>query len=112
MHLTRALHCVACRSNRLCRNTDRIVLCAQLLPCSATLPGPPAAVAVPAGSGGDPPLGLLVSKLLGALAASEKFVVQVRGCCCGGGNSVSLHLKALLGRQALAQKGRVSRPCK
>ena len=36
---------------------------------------------MPAGSGVDPPLGLLVSKLLGALAASEKFVVQVREEC-------------------------------
>ncbi|KAL4436702.1 hypothetical protein ABPG75_003841 [Micractinium tetrahymenae] len=36
-----------------------------------------AAAALPEGSGGDPPLRLLVSKLLGALAASEKFVVQL-----------------------------------
>lgn len=32
---------------------------------------------MPPGSGGDPPLGALVSKLLGALAASEKFAVQL-----------------------------------
>jgi hypothetical protein len=38
---------------------------------------PAAAAALPSGSGSDPPLGLLVGKLLGALAASEKFVVQL-----------------------------------
>ncbi|EFN52034.1 hypothetical protein CHLNCDRAFT_54617, partial [Chlorella variabilis] len=36
-----------------------------------------AAAAVPPGSGSEPPLGLLVGKLLGALAASEKFAVQL-----------------------------------
>ena len=32
---------------------------------------------MPTGSGSEPPLGVLVNKLLGALAASEKFVVQL-----------------------------------
>ena len=36
-----------------------------------------AAAAAAPGSGADPPLGLLVGKLLGALAASEKFAVQL-----------------------------------
>lgn len=36
-----------------------------------------AAAALPEGSGGDPPLRLLVSQLLAALAASEKFAVQL-----------------------------------
>jgi hypothetical protein len=36
-----------------------------------------AAAAVAPGSGADPPLGLLVGKLLGALASSEKFAVQL-----------------------------------
>lgn len=48
---------------------------------------------MPPGSGSDPPLGLLVSKLLAALAASEKFVVQLNpisalpslGALYGGG---------------------------
>jgi hypothetical protein len=32
---------------------------------------------MPPGSGAEPPLGLLVAKLLGVLAATEKFVVQL-----------------------------------
>jgi hypothetical protein len=36
-----------------------------------------AAVALPPGSGGTPPLAVLLQKLLGALAATEKFAVQL-----------------------------------